>query len=831
MASAAPIIQRTPQAPIPVFPPQQSVKIYNAVYSSVQVYECMVRGIAVMRRRVDSFVNATQILKVAGIDKGRRTKILEKEILPGKHEIVQGGYGKYQGTWIPLERGRDVAAQYGVAPLLAPLFEFIPAQAMNILSPGMPAFHSLQPGRPGAGQFFTLSPGPPVTPSHVGAPAMVPGSALKLLNQGRAQGLFTPSMSTTMPPNNSNPPTPQPYPVLAAPISATTSPRSVPTPSPVPISSSLKRTRTESDAPQESNGATRQQDIQMADGSNPASTSTLPTSTSTPTAPPAKRPRTTEPEQEPALLPPSDLSPTLSATLLAQKQSWKKTNGRTIDKSSFAESNIRFSNAPTVSRNFDRKALLRSTKANALLAAISKHDSERVLQVLTSPETHTGEIAREPNYDFVVDDQGHTSLHLAAAFADVPMVESLIARGADVNRGSFAGETALIRTVLSLDGYNAQNFNTILAHLHASIRTLDRSRRTVLHHIALVAGVKGRASASRYYMTCVVMWIAQRENGDFKSVIDLQDEHGDTALNIAARVGNRELVRTLIDFGANRILPNKLGLRPGDFGVEGDSLTAPGTVDYISSLRDGVSLPIQKSQDVINDITSMVESLRDEYSVEIKKKTDSLEGIQGKLKAATRQLAEQRRQIASWQAKCSELDQVQQKIRNLERGMEAEDSFDWTGRTELDGTPSTVESAGPAFVNRGPTSTLAMLDSVVLDVAPNLDADPTITVGNTRQSLVRLRRLLTWHRRADALLQGRIEALHGASAEKELMCKRILSASTGVPVDDIEKMTGQLVIAVDSEPQMVDLGRVASFMHKVREGNTQPTPLPWALSR
>lgn len=65
----------------------------------LQVYECMVRGIAVMRRRADSYVNATQILKVAGVDKGRRTKILEKEILPGKHEIVQGGYGKYQGTW------------------------------------------------------------------------------------------------------------------------------------------------------------------------------------------------------------------------------------------------------------------------------------------------------------------------------------------------------------------------------------------------------------------------------------------------------------------------------------------------------------------------------------------------------------------------------------------------------------------------------------------------------------------------------------------------------------------------------------------------------------
>jgi len=73
--------------------------IYLAVYSSVPVYEMMVRGIGVMRRRADSFLNATQILKVAGVEKGKRTKILEKDIALGPHEKVQGGYGRYQGTW------------------------------------------------------------------------------------------------------------------------------------------------------------------------------------------------------------------------------------------------------------------------------------------------------------------------------------------------------------------------------------------------------------------------------------------------------------------------------------------------------------------------------------------------------------------------------------------------------------------------------------------------------------------------------------------------------------------------------------------------------------
>ena len=56
------------------------MSIYNAVYSGIPVYEMMMRNVAVMRR----------------------TKILEKEVQIGEHEKVQGGYGKYQGTWSAL---------------------------------------------------------------------------------------------------------------------------------------------------------------------------------------------------------------------------------------------------------------------------------------------------------------------------------------------------------------------------------------------------------------------------------------------------------------------------------------------------------------------------------------------------------------------------------------------------------------------------------------------------------------------------------------------------------------------------------------------------------
>ncbi|RCH95354.1 transcriptional regulator swi6 [Rhizopus stolonifer] len=98
--------------------------IYSAVYSGVPVFEMIVKGVAVMRRRTDDYMNATQILKVADIEKAKRTKILEKEVLVGEHEKVQGGYGKYQGTWIPFNKSKELAERYGVVPILAPLLNF-----------------------------------------------------------------------------------------------------------------------------------------------------------------------------------------------------------------------------------------------------------------------------------------------------------------------------------------------------------------------------------------------------------------------------------------------------------------------------------------------------------------------------------------------------------------------------------------------------------------------------------------------------------------------------------------------------------------------------------
>lgn len=78
----------------------------------------------VMKRREDSWMNATHILKACGLSKGRRLKILATEECTQEHEKVQGGWYKYQGTWIALNHARDLCRRYDHHNLIKPLLEY-----------------------------------------------------------------------------------------------------------------------------------------------------------------------------------------------------------------------------------------------------------------------------------------------------------------------------------------------------------------------------------------------------------------------------------------------------------------------------------------------------------------------------------------------------------------------------------------------------------------------------------------------------------------------------------------------------------------------------------
>lgn len=182
----------------------------------------------------------------------------------------------------------------------------------------------------------------------------------------------------------------------------------------------------------------------------------------------------------------------------------------------------------------------------------------------------------DPN--LIIDHLGNAALHWACSLSRLNLVAFLLSRGADPHRGNHSGETALVRCILATNVFDAQSLSELLllneGAIGGTLRTVDSQHRSILHHIALVAGVKGRAGVARYYMEAVLEYVARYEHSGrstgegFRTLVDVQDTSGDTALNIAARIGNRAIVRLLVDVGADRSLRNALGLRAEDFGIE-----------------------------------------------------------------------------------------------------------------------------------------------------------------------------------------------------------------------------------------------------------------------
>ncbi|KAF7304420.1 hypothetical protein HMN09_00844100 [Mycena chlorophos] len=99
-------------------------KIVEKSYGGTPVYEMNCNGIAVMKRRSDAWLNANQILKVAGLNTLQSREVMESEVWGGEHETLKRGGGAFQGTWIPLARAVALCEKYNCEVLLRPLLHF-----------------------------------------------------------------------------------------------------------------------------------------------------------------------------------------------------------------------------------------------------------------------------------------------------------------------------------------------------------------------------------------------------------------------------------------------------------------------------------------------------------------------------------------------------------------------------------------------------------------------------------------------------------------------------------------------------------------------------------
>jgi regulatory protein SWI6 len=182
-------------------------------------------------------------------------------------------------------------------------------------------------------------------------------------------------------------------------------------------------------------------------------------------------------------------------------------------------------------------------------------------------------------------------------------------------------------------------------------------------------------------------------------------------------------------------------------------------------------------------------------STAVAAKREQLGLVQAQLHAATSELAQYRREIQRLQLQNTALDNIAQKVKNLEISLDDEATYAWADGAKI-GTPKPeiALTAGPMRVD----------DSCLASMSSSSDSEGSLRENgavfrlpsaNTLECLVQLRKMKAWQSRSDTILSEQSANIKERSTEKELQCKQIVSLCTGVALEHIDEVTS---IAMDS---------------------------------
>ncbi|KAF2196574.1 apses transcription factor-like protein [Delitschia confertaspora ATCC 74209] len=797
-------------------------QIYTAVYSGVSVYEMEVNRVAVMRRRSDGWLNATQILKVAGVDKGKRTKVLEKEILTGHHEKVQGGYGKYQGTWVSYQRGREFCRQYGVEDILRPLLDYDVTGDGNA-GQGIETPTKEQAMAANRKRFYTQS----------------------MDGRNQSQGLggtFFSNISTT----------------ATSALAAMNKVARMNSPAPRPGSASQRRSMARP-APQMGSQDSFRQNSQQSIASL-ASERSFGANGHVDSAygtgqfadmdgvesqePPRKR--------------------------LRQEESFSQPNG--------AELSMREGSPTEPAESFYQPGHNLTTADGDVPTALPplppphdkvSEDKQAMLTDLFADQNRT-DFSNHPailhlsgtDLDMPIDNTANTALHWAATLARVSLMRLLISKGANMFRGNAAGQSPLISAVLVNNSLDHSCFPETLEILAPLIELRDAQGRTILHHIAVTCAIKGRAASSKYYLEALLEYLVRSNSGNGQSsfdgnnnyakpiglmrfmqeMVNARDRAGNTALNLAARIGNRNIISQLMEVQADPTIPNHKGMRPIDFGVGNDldGIDAP-PVSQMGSPSKGKA-PLSKVEETSREIPSMLSTYLQQatmqFTQEARIKQDAIDRTNDTITHLSAQQKTEQSRLQALQQRTRARQDRAKRITNLRRWLD-------TQRRVLQVTDPGSLRNGAAKRGVG----YADSEGAGLEIRPDILPELLLTVGaslprkasdgdsylsspipldlvvlaNQHKQLNGhlpplhvLRQRLQCYVVNNESLRRRAGQLKAKDGELEVMYRKVVSLATGVEEERIDEVLEGLCVALESDPaDAVEVGRVREFLRKV----------------
>ncbi|SPQ24079.1 0dea88c1-b31a-41c0-b12e-963d03b3ca6f [Thermothielavioides terrestris] len=772
--------------------------IYSAVYSGINVYEMEVNNVAVMRRQHDSWLNATQILKVAGVDKGRRTKILEKEIQTGQHEKVQGGYGKYQGTWIPFERGVEVCRQYGVEELLMRLLTYKRGQdggAADVDTPTKEQAMAAQRKR-------------------------MYNASSQESRAGGLSGTFFKNISST----------------------------------------AFHRQSSTQDAGGELPPNSQQSFVSDYGHADSAfGSQTAQPATADGEQPPRKRQRVLTPANSFGGLTPT--YPQVDGYAANYPGSPTEPNESFI----YSQAGVHVEHEPSYP-----PGPLRPLPYDMSPEAEAKRSMLMGLFMdPNGPDEAKKNALRNmipQELDAPIDTQSHTALHWAATLSRMPLLRALIEAGASPFRVNALGETALMRACVVTNSMDHNSFPELLDVLGGTIDVRDDKGRTVLHHIAVTSAVKGRNAASRYYLESLLEWVVRQGSGSAPSsqnapgghgpsaparmgigrfiseIVNAQDNSGDTALNIAARIGNRSIVSQLLEVGADPNIANRAGLRPLDFGIGAEAEDhRNGDASGRSGAAQGSSQKNKENSDeVVNSISHLVNESSSVFQSEVKKKQQSIDALHSSLRATSAQIGEARRTLEALQDKLKAQQLARQKVVNLKRASHEEDyrlvqleqrygrldlasanAWEMELETVLDQIAASQQQRQPQQQQQqeqqqeqqssGSTDAPTTDGSDAANPGPDAQAQVQAQLARLPSSAVLRARIRALRERSGETHRA-VDALRAQSKDRELKYRRLVALCTRRPEAEVDSLLDTLTRAVESEKGELEIARIRRFL-------------------
>ncbi|EQL38325.1 hypothetical protein BDFG_00682 [Blastomyces dermatitidis ATCC 26199] len=639
-------------------------QIYTAVYSNVSVYEMEVNGVAVMRRRSDSWLNATQILKVAGVMKARRTKTLEKEVAAGEHEKVQGGYGKYQGTWVNYERGVELCRHYHVFELLRPLLEYDMGQDGT--------------GPAGRGAVETPTKEQAMAAQRKRLYRTMDGQGMSQTQQGTYfQNISRTAVSAVNAINKAR-------------FDSTMRKGSGGRRSSMKVPSQMGSQESQIQPASQQSLHSIASDSGFGSNMQNSQQTALLEHTDEAVEPPRKRMRSSSAQEKPfqstSAIPPhtSMIEPTPTEPNDSFYQMHPGDAGP-----DGPMRGLHHLPAATTPDRYQKMKLVMTLFLDKRAKDFSNHPAFLNLSA--------------EDLEIPLDKYYNSALHWAAMLARMPLVHALTAKGVSIYRLNGAGETALQKAVGTRNNLDYRSFSKLLHVLYPTIEIVDYHGRTVLHHIAMMAATGGGGHvAAKHYLESLLEFIvryggpagsvqaslnttANGSNGQHQveviglgkfmsEMVNIQDDQGDTVLNLAGRA-RTVLVPQLLEVGANPHIPNNTGLRPADYGVGVDMVNGGLQNGESESFSTRLSKTRRELLDLtISQVTSLVEqsfgSIDNELSSGLGRKQEEFEQWHRKIRESAKARQIEQKQLDDMKRRARDRIELDRQIKNLERASE-----------------------------------------------------------------------------------------------------------------------------------------------------------------